>query len=137
MIPKKKQQKGPRRYRMTRQGRLSSARANRWVEKYTGKNIIKGYSNWFAVDLLSAVTELRALGVSISQEREIQIRDSIETRAVARRHRRKSAAETEGKGPPTDSDKTFAYIAGHTPGGIPYGITWEELGEKPPLFDEE
>jgi hypothetical protein len=137
MTPKKKQEKGPRRYRMTRRGRLSSARATRWVEKYTGKNIIKGYSNWFAVDPLSAVAELRALGVSISQEREMQIRDSIETRAVARRLRRKSAAETEGKGLRSDSDNTFAYIAGYTQGGVPYGITWEELGEKPPSFDEE
>jgi hypothetical protein len=80
MPHKKRPQMGPRRYRMTRQGRLSSARATRWVEKYTGKNIIRGYSRWFAVDLLSAVTELRALGVPINQEREKQIRTTIATR---------------------------------------------------------
>lgn len=27
------------------------------------------------------------------------------------------------------SDETFAFIAGYTAGGFPYGITWEEMGE--------
>ena len=26
-----------------------------------------------------------------------------------------------------DSDDTFAFIAGYTSGGVPYGITWEEM----------
>jgi hypothetical protein len=122
---------------MTRQGRLSSARATRWVEKYTGKNIIRGYSRWFAVDLLCAVTELRALGVPISQEREQQIRGTIANRAASRKCRRKAGTETERERLFRDSDNTFAYIAGYTPGGAPYGTTWEELGEKPPSFDDE
>lgn len=25
-----------------------------------------------------------------------------------------------------ESDETFAYIAGYTSGGVPYGVTWEE-----------
>jgi len=28
---------------------------------------------------------------------------------------------------------TFAFIAGYTPGGFPYGTTWEELGIDPEL----
>ncbi|HEY3308961.1 MAG TPA: UPF0158 family protein [Desulfuromonadaceae bacterium] len=27
----------------------------------------------------------------------------------------------------TDSDEHFAYIAGYTEGGVPYGVTWEEM----------
>ena len=42
-------------------------------------------------------------------------------------------------------DSTFAYIAGYTPGGAPFGTTWEELGidprlpmdEKKRLYDEQ
>jgi hypothetical protein len=49
----------PRRKRMKRRGRLSSARATGWVEEYKGRNIIAGYSKWFAVDLLCALVELR------------------------------------------------------------------------------
>ena len=29
----------------------------------------------------------------------------------------------------SDSDECFAYIAGYTEGGFPYGITWEEMRE--------
>jgi len=36
-----------------------------------------------------------------------------------------------------DMDDTFAFIAGYTPGGFPYGTTWEELGIDPALPMEE
>lgn len=36
-----------------------------------------------------------------------------------------------------ESDGTFAFIAGYTPGGFPYGTTWEELGIDPALPIEE
>ena len=36
-----------------------------------------------------------------------------------------------------DMDDTFAFIAGYTPGGFPYGTTWEELGIDPELPTEE
>lgn len=32
---------------------------------------------------------------------------------------------------------TFAFIAGYTPGGFPYGTTWEELGIDPALSLDE
>lgn len=28
-----------------------------------------------------------------------------------------------------ESDDTFAFIAGYTSGGVPYGVTWEEMEE--------
>ena len=31
--------------------------------------------------------------------------------------------------PAFESDEYFAYIAGYTDGGFPYGITWEEARE--------
>ena len=34
-------------------------------------------------------------------------------------------------------DNEFAFIAGYTPGGFPYGTTWEELGIDPGLPLEE
>ena len=37
-----------------------------------------------------------------------------------------------------ESDETFAFIAGYTSWGIPYGVTWEEMeSEKEELADEE
>ena len=36
-----------------------------------------------------------------------------------------------------DCDDIFAFIAGYTDGGVPYGITWWEAGIDPDLpFDE-
>ena len=34
-----------------------------------------------------------------------------------------------------ESDEMFAFIAGYTSGGFPYGVTWEEMG-KAPLADK-
>ena len=28
----------------------------------------------------------------------------------------------------SDMDDNFAFIAGYTPGGAPYGVTWEQVG---------
>lgn len=39
--------------------------------------------------------------------------------------------------PYPDTDGNFAYIAGYTPGGAPYGVTWEEMGIDPDLPFEE
>ena len=36
-----------------------------------------------------------------------------------------------------DSDDVYAFIAGYTGDGVPYGITWEELGPPPYASYEE
>lgn len=36
-----------------------------------------------------------------------------------------------------DSDETFAFIAGYTEGGVPFGTTWEELELEPFASPEE
>ncbi|VFM99140.1 MAG: hypothetical protein BECKG1743D_GA0114223_101047 [Candidatus Kentron sp. G] len=115
---------------MTRAGRLASATATQWVRNYTGKNLVCGYCKWFAVDPLCAVIELRALGAPISAEREEQLRRSAERKSKDRAARKRQRAEDRDEYP--DSDGTFAYIAGYTPAGFPYGVTWEELGQEPP-----
>ena len=117
---------------MTRDARLQSARAVRWVETYKGKNVIRGYSKWYGVDLLCAVIELRALGVAISAEREAQLRQSANNVSVARKNKKVSTPADQ-----SDSDATFAFIAGYTSWGFPYGVTWEELGETPPQCQGE
>ena len=42
--------------------------------------------------------------------------------------KKKNKTETTYADLYSDMDGTFAYIAGHTPGGAPYGVTWEEVG---------
>lgn len=111
---------------MNRAGRLKSARATGWVRSYRGKDIVRGYARWYGVDRLCAVLELRQLGVHISAEQEARCRSQIEQRAA-----RDARKDGEHGGPDEsahvpESDLTFAYIAGYTPGGAPYGVTWEE-----------
>ena len=134
MARKKKKQVGPRRKRISREGRLSSAKATRWVTHYNGRNIVKGYARWYGVDLLCALIELRMLGVNIKPGREAQIRSTIEGRAASRK-RRKEAALVGANDP--DSEETFAYIAGHTPGGAPFGVMWEGTGKDPPAPESD
>lgn len=48
----------------------------------------------------------------------------------ASRGRRRPRARHDIEHPPEtfgDSDDTFAFIAGFTEGGAPYGITWDEM----------
>ena len=41
--------------------------------------------------------------------------------------KRKSQEESFSADISCDSDETFAFIAGYTSGGAPYGVTWGEM----------
>jgi hypothetical protein len=116
---------------------VESARSTRWIENYTGKNIIRGYRNWYGVDEMRAVIELRELGVTIPAERETKFRENAVRRSVTAIGRKQRKREQSERDEYPDSDGTFAFIAGYTPAGFPYGTTWEELGETPPWVDDE
>ena len=122
----------PRRLRMTRAGRLQSAQATNWVANYRGANIVRGYRKWFGVDWLCAITELRLLGVTVDHEYESQLRRTVEGLAASRQRKKLKRARVDPQESTTDCDGTFAYIAGYTSGGMPFGVTWEELDQKPP-----
>lgn len=111
----------PRRLRMKRERRLQSAR--HWLGSYKGKCIIRGYAKWYGVDYLCAVKELEMLKVPIDSVRKSQLETSAKERAKQRAERKRAEAE---KSEALDSDERFSFIAGYTPGGFPYGLTWEE-----------
>src|ERR1700730_18943362 len=137
MARKKKPRQAPRRKRMTRRGRLSAAKATRWVEQYKGKDIVAGYANWFAVDQPCAVIELRMRGVTIDAERESRMKAAIEARTAERKRRLELRAQARLEQLPPNSDETFAFIAGYTSAGAPYWIHFAELGGEPPYFGDE
>ena len=120
---------------MKREARLQSAKI--WILRYEGKNIVRGYAKWYGVDLLCAIIELRMLGVHVDENYEANVRRSIKNRAKQRKQRRLARKEVEYDDPYPDSDETFAYIAGSTSWGFPYGVTWEEIGEEPPWINDE
>jgi hypothetical protein len=129
---KRKKTLAPRHKRMDRKGRLDSAK--HWIAKYKGKNIIKGYKNHYGVDWICAVKELQILGVGLDPEYVEKLKLSVKNRIVEKQR------SGERKKEPAneiywDCDETFAYIAGYTSAGFPYGVTWEELGKEPSDFE--
>lgn len=111
----------PRRKRLNRKQRVYIARD--WLISYNGTNVVKGYSNWFGVDLLCAIKELRIVGQLISVEYEIQVRKSLEDKFLQRKKEKdkKWYNEIENKYV-NDLESKFEFIAGYTSNGIPFGI---------------
>ena len=107
----------PRRKRLKRKPRLESAK--NWIPQYTGKNIVKGYSNWFGVDLICSIKELRINGVIIDEYYEKKVIESMKSKTSAKCKDNKSNDEY--------TDCKFEFIAGYTSGGAPYGILNEEI----------
>lgn len=113
----------PRHRRMTRERRLQSAASTNFLEAHQAKDAIRHYARWYGVDLLCAVTELRVLGMTISPECEECLKKSRKGRIEQKRMKQeKNIFPAE-----PDSDEIFAYIAGYTAWGLPYGTTWKEL----------
>ena len=110
---------------MKRKYRLSSAKA--WIPNYSGKNIVKGYANWFGTDLICSIKELRMNGVLVSEEYEKKVLNSIKANLAAKQKKDEIANQMKFKELGIESDGNFAFIAGYTSGGMPFGITHAEI----------
>ena len=114
---------------MTVNGRKNLSRARRlqratkWLGSYPGKNLVRGYKRWFGVSDVCAVVELRMLGIDIPDARLEQARRDEQARAAHRaRQRERHAVERDAR----EWNDEFAFIAGYTESGAPYGIDWDE-----------
>ncbi|MEO1617577.1 MAG: hypothetical protein AAFV88_17120 [Planctomycetota bacterium] len=98
--------------RMNRARRIASARS--WLTRYTGKNILRGYSKHFGVDWRCAAAELEMLGVKIDAKylatREANEAELVRKRKERKREREELERETAQSHPYTDSSS--AYLAG-------------------------
>lgn len=130
---KKNKSNTPRRKRMNRAARLQAA--EQWIKTYTGRDIVKGYAKWFEEDEVCAIIELRMLGFEISEDRLNKANEKIADKAEARRKRKEQQQESEALY--NDCDGNFYYIAGYTSNGVPFGITWEQMGETPPWMEDK
>ena len=111
---------------MNRKQRLQSAKSTSWLEKFSGKNPIAGYRRWFGVDLLCALAEIKMLGFKVPSNLEAQIRESVAQEAL-RRQSQKAKKDVENECLLSDWESEFAYIAGYTSGGAPYGLLKSEV----------
>ena len=88
-----------------------------------GKNIVRGYRKHFGVDSVRAIRELHTLGVRIDPPFE----QAVLAQAKGR-HRRPSRNEIRNSYAEESNAELFC-IAGHTSGGVAYGIRREEVPE--------
>jgi hypothetical protein len=123
VMKRKRKPLPPRRKRMDRQARLASARS--WITKFSGKNVVRSYAKWFGVDLLCAVKELSLCDVALDPAYVAQLKTTFASRGS--RRSKQADADLRAVGYGADWDENFAYIAGRTEAGFPYGTTWEEL----------
>ena len=114
-----------KRKRRKRKNRLASSKE--WIINYSGKNIVKGYAKWYGVDLICAIKELRMNGVEIEVDYENEIKQSIERKKHARQINNKNRNKRKIDNQDEFSNDEFAFIAGFTSGGAPYGITHDEM----------
>lgn len=113
--------------------------ARQWILTHDGtkKHIVKNYRKKFSVEITTAIRDLQEIGVEFPQEYVDAMKRSEEDRIRQKRLRKEKRAQQEQDFWHKDSDDVFAFIAGYTGGGAPYGITWEELGIEPYASYEE
>ena len=106
---------------------------------YTGspKKMNKHYRERFHVDAVTAAKDLQELGVNYTQEQLDQIKQAEEQRLRQRRMEREAKERERLAELYEDCDDRFAFIAGYTDGGAPFGVMWEEVGIDPGLPFEE
>lgn len=107
---------------MGRNARLEAAK--QWIKTYSGKNIVKGYARWYAVDLLCAIKELRMINVTIDAGYEAQVKKSMEAQSKWKQQKRADKKKEDITN--SYSDDEFFFIAGYTSNGVPYGIMRED-----------
>jgi hypothetical protein len=114
----------PKRKRLKREQRLESARS--WLPTYEGKNVFRGYRKRYGVDWPTALRELEMLGVEVDPGYREQVLRTVREQANVKKQRQLEAAAELDRLSQIEQDAHFAFIIGYTPGGAPYGITWEE-----------
>jgi hypothetical protein len=122
-MKKKRKNLAPKRTTLPRPRRLLKAKD--WIGTYTGKNIVRGYARHFRVDLLAAIKELRMLGVTVTTEYETAVKHTMADRTE--QNRKKKEAKQNADTLKEFQDGEFAFIAGYTSGGLPYGVRWDDM----------
>lgn len=105
------------------------AEAQLWIRTYEGKNLVRAYRKRFNVTRLCALIELQVLGLPITGDaiEAARLEAGQTQEACARQKARTNCVYAANNVLNGFQGSTFAYIAGYTAAGFPYGITWEEM----------
>lgn len=83
----------PRHKRLNRAGRLQAAQ--KWIQQYNGKNVVRGYHKHFGVSLICAALELQSLGLRISETYIQQLKADEKRREDLAYKRKREKKENE------------------------------------------
>lgn len=111
---------------MTREERIAAAPKMHLMKSSDVIYQIRRYASWFYVSPDTAIEELRLAEVTITAADVAAFKkhaDEIRSEKRCHRNKKKPSAIAESD----MIDDTFAYIAGYTAMGFPYGTTWDEL----------
>jgi hypothetical protein len=130
-MTKRKSRKMPKQKLKGRERRLAKGPDGAVTHRGKPSNMLKKYRKYFAVDWECAIFELTALGVEFDAAYLARLRENISREFQdEKKHLPISRLEFDAyHGIAPDSDENFAYIAAYTPGGAPFGVTWEEWEE--------
>ena len=136
--PKKKKKKKGKAAKRSLPQSVRLERAKKWLETYSGENILKDYRKKFATDRMQTLQELQLLGLTFTEEQIAKEKRAVEARRqqeLAKKRKRKLRRQEKKQGGPhpvqMEQDDRFFFIAGYTSGGAPYGVTWAEMGLAP------
>ena len=105
-------------------------KAAMWLPTYEGAHLVRAYRKKFKLDYTCAFNDLEALG-ALSPEKLVNLRHGEEIRQRKKQEEKEASREQEFSERWADSDDIFYFIAGYMSGGVPYGVTWEEMGLEP------
>ena len=118
---------------MDRSRRRQSAR--HWLATQRGRSsvqIAKAYRKRFGVDWPCALQELASLGIHLDAEWVANLRRTLDGALRSRARMRELRAQAEAETAQPDANAQFAFIAGYTENGVPFGVTWEEWSQQQP-----
>lgn len=111
----------------TTNARLQSAQ--HLISGYEGSNLVKCYSKKYGVDKLCAIKELRILGIEVSSKYESELIRSMQVLKNQRQKGKEKIIRANEGLLQIESDEYFAFIVDYTSGGMPFGVTHEEMDE--------
>ncbi|WP_078549664.1 hypothetical protein [Litchfieldia alkalitelluris] len=123
---KKRKSKKKQFWGLPRDIRIENAKS--WIETYNEEYIVQAYAKRFGLNLKNAMKELQIIGFQISTQERVHIKRIIKERKLQKENKkakRKAIELNEFE----EYDETFAFIAGYTEGGAPFGVTYEEIEE--------
>ncbi len=131
--PVKKHRRGS----MTKEERLAAAPKMALMKSPDVFYKIRRYASWYYVSAETAISELRSVGVEITDRDVSAFKRYRAEQKRMKRERREKLKQKQEIPLFDDSDETYAYIAGYTPWGFPYGVTWEQMEELNDTEDSE